>query len=189
MISRWDNTSTSLSTLLVLCFFFPLNHHSRGEPVTTPERNSTPNFAKTFDHFYFIRRAMSGGTGPSNDAAPVVTAELDHRESSLLRELVGDQEALREVEMGEDSGSEPSEPESNAAAAGEMEEEWEGKGCGMSNFRRAAPGAGQHLSTQEFFRRGAQLSMSEINIFGTPGKTPTRGALPRSLSAAASSLQ
>ena len=49
---------------------------------------------------------MSGDAGRSIEAAAVVAAELDHRESSLLRELVGDQDAVREVGMGDDSRSE-----------------------------------------------------------------------------------
>jgi len=49
---------------------------------------------------------MSGEETKSTDAAPVVAASIDQQEGSLLRELVGDREALREVEMGEadDSG-------------------------------------------------------------------------------------
>ena len=55
-------------------------------------------------------------TGP-NEAAPVVAARIDQSESSLLRELVGDKEALREVEMGDDSGSELTELESSVVGA------------------------------------------------------------------------
>jgi len=88
--------------------------------------------------------------------------------------------------MEEDSGSELSELESSEGEM-EVEEEWEGKGCGRPNFKRATTGARQLQSTQEFFRRGAQLSMGELNMFDSPGKTPMRGALARSLSAAAAS--
>ena len=115
---------------------------------------------------------MTGGAGESTEAAPVVAANIDQSESALLRERVGDKEVLREVEMGDDSGSELTELESSVG--GTMEAgggEWEGKGRGRPNFRRAAPGAGQQQSIQDFFRHGAQLSMGELNIFDTPGKT------------------
>jgi len=129
---------------------------------------------------------MSGEGGTSAAPAPVVTGGDDYVEEQLLRDLVGDREALREVEMGEDSGSELSELESSRMET-EEEEEWEGKNRGRPNFARAAAGVGQRQSTQEFFRRGAAFSRGELNIFDTPGKTPMRGALARSLSAAASS--
>jgi len=134
---------------------------------------------------------MTGGAGKSTEAAPVVAASIDQSESSLLRELVGDEEALREVEMGDDSGSELTELESSLG--GEMkEEEWEGKNRGRPNFRRAAPGAQRQQSTQEFFRRGnlnghGNDDGDEDNIFATPGKTAMRGALARSLSLAVAS--
>jgi len=88
--------------------------------------------------------------------------------------------------MEEDSGSELSKLDSSEGEM-EVEEEWEGKGCGRPNFKRATTGARQQQSTQEFFRRGAQLSMGELNIFDLPGKTPMRGALARSVSAVAAS--
>jgi len=88
--------------------------------------------------------------------------------------------------MEEDSGSELSELESSEGEM-EVEQEWEGKGCGRPNFKRATTGARQQQSTQKFFRRSAQLSMGELNIFDSPGKMPIRGALARSLSAAAAS--
>jgi len=88
--------------------------------------------------------------------------------------------------MEEDSGSELSKLESNGGEM-EVEEQWEGNSCGRPNFKRATTGARQQQSTQEFFRRIAQLSMGELNIFGSPRKTPMWGALTRSLSAAAAS--
>jgi len=89
---------------------------------------------------------MTGVAGESTEAAPVVAASIDQSESSLLRELVGDEEALQEVEMGDDSGSELTELESSLG--GEMEEEErEGKNRGRPNFRRAAPGAQRQQST------------------------------------------
>jgi len=69
----------------------------------------------------------------------------------------------------------------------EVEEEWEGKGCGRPNFKCNTTGTRQQQSTQDFFRRGAQLSMGELNIFDSLRKTPMRGALACSLSAAAAS--
>jgi len=102
--------------------------------------------------------------------------------------------------MGDDSGSELSELESSRMEA-EGEEDWEGKDRSRPNFARAAVGAGQQLSSQEFFCHGAKLSGGDNifstprempsrdgdNIFATPGKQAMRGALARSLSAAASS--
>jgi len=128
---------------------------------------------------------MTGGAGKSTEVAPVVAASIDQSESSLLKELVGDEEALRKVEMGDDSRSELTELESSLG--GEMEEEeWEGKNRGRPNFRRAAPGAQQQQSRQEFFWRGNLNGHSnndgdEDNIFTTPGKTAMRGALARLL--------
>jgi len=116
----------------------------------------------------------------------MVTASAGPSEGSLLRELVGDRGDYRGEEMEEDSGSELSELESSGGEM-EVEEEWEGKGCGRPNFKRATTGTRQQQSTQEFFRRGAQLSMGELNIFDSPRKTPMRGALAHSLSAAATS--
>ena len=123
---------------------------------------------------------MSVGATASDEAAQLVAAEVDQNEKLLCRELVGDQEE----EMEDDTSSELSELESSVAgemAVDEATEEWEGQARGRPNYKRAAPGAG-HQSTQEFFRRGAQLSMGELNVFDTPGKMPTRGALARSLS-------
>jgi len=126
--------------------------------------------------------------GP-NEAAPVVAARIDQSESSLLRELVGDEEALREVEMGDDSGSELTELESSVGEAMEVEEEeWEGKNRGRPNFRRAAPGAQRQQSMQEFFRHGNTYGHDD-DIFWTPGKQVMRGALARSLTVATSSQQ
>jgi len=129
---------------------------------------------------------MSGGATQPSEAAPMVTASAGPSEGSLLRELVGDRGDYRGEEMEEDSGSELSELESSEGEM-EVEEEWEGKGCGRPNFKRATTGARQQQSIQEFFRRGAQLSTGELNIFDSPGKTSMRGALTRSLSAAAAS--
>jgi hypothetical protein len=128
---------------------------------------------------------MSGGAGPPSNAAPVVTADLGQSESTSVR---GGQGTFREtaMEMEEDSGSELTELE-------EMEEEeWEGKGRGRPNFKRAAPGAGQQQSTPDFFRHGNRSMHAdsiEDDIFSTPGRPVMRGALARSLSAAASSPQ
>jgi len=116
----------------------------------------------------------------------MVTASAGPSEGSLLWELMGDRGDYRGEEMEEDSGSELSELESSEGEM-EVEEEWEGKGCGRTNFKRATTGARQQQSTQDFFRRGAQLSTGELNIFDLPGKTPMRGALARSLSAVAAS--
>jgi len=131
---------------------------------------------------------MSVGATASDEAAQLVAAEVDQNEKLLCRELVGDQEE----EMEDNSGSELSEVESSAVAGMEVDEapkKWEGQDRGRPNFKRAAPGAGQQQSTQEFFRRGAQLSIGALNIFDTPGKTPTRGALAHALSAVASPQQ
>ena len=129
---------------------------------------------------------MSGGATQPSEAAPMVTASAGPREGSLLRELVGDRGDYRGEEMEEDSGSELSDLESSGGEM-EVEEEWEGKGCGRPNFKRATTGARQQQTTQEFFRRGVQLSMGELNIFDSPGKTHMRGALARSPSAAPTS--
>jgi len=124
---------------------------------------------------------MSGGATASDEAAQLVAAEVDQNEKLLCRELVGDQEE----EMEDDTGSELSALESSVAgemAVDEATEGWEGQARRRPNYKRAAPSAGQQ-STQEFFRRGARLSMGEVNIFDTPEKTPMRGALARALSA------
>ena len=114
----------------------------------------------------------------------MVAANVGLSEGSLLRELVGDTGSYREEEM-EDAGSEGSSGLSELGS--EVAPEWEGRDRGRPNFTCAATSAGQQQSTQEFFRRGAQLSMGELNMFDTPGKTPLRGVLARSLSAAATS--
>jgi len=132
---------------------------------------------------------MSAGATSSTHSAPMVTDEVD---SSPLRELVRDGKGYREVEM-EDAGSVTSDSGSEEEEE-EKEKEWEGKGRGRPNFKRAVPGAGRLQSTPEFFRHGYG---TEVNIFDTPrerpvdtpGKTPMRGALARSLSAAARSPQ
>jgi hypothetical protein len=130
---------------------------------------------------------MSAEATKPNEAAPVVAARIDQSESTLLRELVRDKEALREVEMGDDSGSEHTELESSMGGAMEVEEEeWERKNRGRPNFRRAAPGAQRQQSTQEFFRRGNTYGHDD-NIFSTPGTQVMRGALVHSLTAATSS--
>ena len=108
----------------------------------------------------------------------MVTASAGPSEGSLLRELVGDRGDYRGEEMEEDSGSELKLESSEGEM--EVEEEWEGKGCGRPNFKRATTGARQQQSTQDFFRRGAQLSTGELNIFDSPRKTPMRGALAHS---------
>jgi len=120
---------------------------------------------------------MSGESAKSTKAVSVVAANFEHEEGSLLRELVGDREALREVEMGKDSGSELSELESGMVGA--MEED---KETGRPNFVRAATGVGRMVeqSTQDFFQRGNGNGHSDDDIFATPGKPIMRGALARS---------
>jgi len=114
----------------------------------------------------------------------MVTASACLSEDSLLRELVRDRGDYRGEQMEEDSGRELSELESSEGGM-EVEAEWKGKGCGRPNFKCATTGTRQQQSTQESFRRGAQLNMGELNIFDSSGKTPMRGALACSLSAAA----
>jgi hypothetical protein len=103
-----------------------------------------------------------------------------------LRELLGDQ-TFREEEMG-DADSEISSGLSEVESEKE-EEQWEGKGKGRPNFKRAAPGAGQEQSTQEFFRRGNHGARDDDDVFATPSNPGLKGALARSLSAVASSPQ
>jgi len=87
--------------------------------------------------------------------------------------------------MEDDTGSELSELESSVVGGMEVDEKTR-----RPNFPRATTGADRRVeSSQEFFRRGAQLSVGDIDIFDTPGKTPMRGALAHSLSAATSSPQ
>jgi len=107
---------------------------------------------------------MSGEATLPSGAAPMVAASAGPSEGSLLRELGGDTGSYREEKMVEDSGSELSELESSVVGM-EVEEEWEGKGHGRPNFKRATSGAGQQQSTQDFFRRGGN------DIFDTPGKS------------------
>jgi hypothetical protein len=128
---------------------------------------------------------MSGGATEPSEAAPLVAAEAGRSESALLRELGGDQYALREVEMGEgeDSGSELSELEDTE------EEKKEEKETGRPNFVRADPHQRVEQSTQEFFRRrpSAPSDDAEDDIFATPGKATMGGALAHALSAVAPS--
>jgi len=150
--------------------------------------SSTPENAKTFDphtqksrETSFGDSTMSDEEGTSAAKAPVVAGSAD---------LSGGKGDYREEEMDDTSGSELSELESSEVKMKEEEEEveeWEGKSCGRPNYERATAGVGRQQSTPEFFRRGAQPSMSELNIFDRPGKTPMRGALARSLSVAAGS--
>jgi len=125
---------------------------------------------------------MSGGAIQPSKAASMVTASAGPSDGSLLRGLVGDRGDYRVEEMEEDSGSELSELESREGEM-EVQEEWEGKGCGRPNFKRATTGTRQQQSTQEFSWRGGD------NIFYTPGKPVMGGALARSLTPAASSEQ
>jgi len=128
---------------------------------------------------------MSGEATPPDEAALLVAAEVGQSDSSLLRELVGDREC-REEEM-EDTSSELSDLESVA------ENEVEKKDSGRPKIFRAATGADRRVeSTQEFFRRGNRIghsngSRDDDSFFATPGKQSMRGALARSLSAAATS--
>ena len=119
------------------------------------------------------------------EAAPMVTANAGQDESALLRELVGD----REEEMRDASSG-----LSDLESAGEEEVEKEGKcnGTGRPNFVRAATGAGKRVeSTQQFFRRANKnrndLRSDDDDMFATPSSQTMRGALSRTLSAAATS--
>jgi len=116
----------------------------------------------------------------------MVTPSGGPSEGSLLQEYVGDRGDHRGEEMEEDSGSELSELEGSVVVGMEVDVR-----TGRPKFTRAATGAGRRVeSTQEFFRRGNALSNSsrdEDNIFATPAKQAIRGALARSLLAAASS--
>ena len=83
---------------------------------------------------------MSGKATQPSVAAPMVTASAGPNNGSLLRELVGDRGDYRGEEMEEESGSNLSELESSEGEM-EVEEEWEGKGCGRPNFKSATTGA------------------------------------------------
>jgi len=85
---------------------------------------------------------MSGGATQLSEAAPMVTASAGPSEGSLLWELVGDRGDYRGEEMEEDSGSELSELKSSEGEM-EVEEEWEGKGCGRPNFKCTTTSARQ----------------------------------------------
>ena len=121
------------------------------------------------------------------DPAPVVAGEGVPNDGEE-REEVG------EEEMGDNaSGSELTELEED-----EMEEireqsakEVEGRNMdtGRPNFPWAQPSEGADQSTQEFFQRGRasapMINDSDEEIFSTPARQPTRGALARTFSAAA----
>jgi len=92
-------------------------------------------------------------------------------------------EVVREMEMGDDSGSELSKLERSRMEV-EEEKEWKGKDRSRPNFARKVVGAAQQQSIQEFFRQGAQFSRGD-NIFSSPGKTSMRGAQTCSLSVVA----
>jgi len=131
---------------------------------------------------------MSGGGTESTEAAPLVA---DHIGTHLLAEQVGDQETYREEEM-EDVVSDAESSDLSELESEEEGKQWEGKDKGRPNFKRAAAGTGQQQSTQEFFRRGNGCDngmRDDDNFFATTGKQSMRGALARSLSAAASSPQ
>jgi len=87
--------------------------------------------------FSFTGLAVSGGAGELTEAAPEVAADFEHFH---VEELVRGWEPIREVEMGEDSGSELSELESSVE--GKMEDDEE---TGRPNFVRAATGAGRRV--------------------------------------------
>jgi len=76
----------------------------------------------------------------------MVTASAGPSEGSLLQELVGDRQDYRGEEMEEDSDSELSQLESSEGEM-EVEENWQGKGCGRPNFKHATTGARQQQST------------------------------------------
>ena len=101
---------------------------------------------------------------------------------------MGDVGSFREENM-EDDSSELSDLESVT----EKEVEVEKEGNGRPNFVRAATGADRRVeSNQDFFRRGNRNghgngACDDDEFFATPGKQAMRGALARSLSAAASS--
>ena len=113
------------------------------------------NERQDFQPTRFIDITMSDEEGTSAVPSPVVTGHADPS---------GGRGSYREEETEEVSGSEFSELESSEVEM-EVEEEWEGKGHGRPNFRRAASGAWQPQSTQGFFQRGGD------NIFDTPGKS------------------
>jgi len=107
---------------------------------------------------------------------------VDSIDTSLLRELVGDQGTFREKETEEIESSDLTELESGEEE--EENEEAERKRSRRPNFVRAATGVGRRMeSTQDFFRRG---NKTDDNPFATTGKSAMRGALARSLSVAAS---
>jgi len=131
---------------------------------------------------------MSGGGTESTEAAPLVA---DHIGTHLLAEQVGDQKTYREEEM-EDVESDAESSDLSGLESEEEGKQWEGKDEGRPNFKCAAAGTGQQQSTQEFFRRGNGCDngmRDDDNFLATTGKPSIRGALARSLSAAASSPQ
>jgi len=89
---------------------------------------------------------MSSKATLSSGVAPMVAASAGASEGSLLRELGGDTGSYREEKMVEDSGIELSELESSVVGM-EVEEEWEGKGRGRLNFKRATSGPRQQQYT------------------------------------------
>jgi len=107
----------------------------------------------------------------------VVAANSVHEEASLLRELVGDQEAPaeEEIDLG-DSGSELT--------------ELEGRGGEGGGDREAGV---QVRRPQEFFRRNGNRSVhgggSDDDVFATPSNMVMRGALSDLSATATSSLQ
>jgi len=131
---------------------------------------------------------MSGGGTESTEATPLVA---DHIGTHLLAEQVGDQETYREEEM-EDVESDAESSNLSELESEEKGKQWEGKDKGRPNFKRAVAGAGQQQVTQDSFRCGNGCNNSmrdDDNFFATTGKQSMRGALTRSLSAAASSPQ
>lgn len=76
------------------------------------------------------------------EAAWVVAANIDQSVRSLLIKLVGDEEAIGEVEMENDSVSQLTEQKRRMAGIIEAEEEeWEVNNCGRLNYRRAILGS------------------------------------------------
>jgi len=126
---------------------------------------------------------MCGRATESTEAAPLVAKHID---AHLLAEQVGDQGTYREEEMDDAESGAKSSDLSKLESETE-EEQWEGEDKGRPNYKRAAAGAGQLQSTQEFFRRGN--GHDNDNFFATAGKHSMRGVLVRSLSVAASSPQ
>jgi len=140
--------------------------------LKSPRLSSDTKFCA---HLDFASITMLTEATVSTDPAPVVTEVVDF---SLRRDLVGGQGTGREEDMGYVSSG-FSELESEAK---------EGRRIPEDRSSSAPRLALENISTQEFFRRGNRgdngLSNNNLggeNIFDTPGKSVTRGALACSL--------